>query len=86
MCKVWTNCSYIGMATSGRAARMNEGRLPFLMLAWRVNWLHEAFAAPAPAPFAFPYHSRQFSENWIVTPEFSVVMGKDWEVFGTVLR
>src|SRR5256885_14332181 len=27
------------MAISGRAARMNEGRLPFLVLAWRGKWV-----------------------------------------------
>ena len=25
--------------TSEQAARMNDGRLPFFVLAWRVNWL-----------------------------------------------
>jgi hypothetical protein len=30
------NCSYNGTATSGRAERVNKGRLPFLVLAKRI--------------------------------------------------
>jgi len=37
-CRV--NCSQTGTATSGRADRLKEGRLPFLVLAKRVNWLN----------------------------------------------
>ena len=33
------NCSYSGMEISGRAARIYDGRLPFLVEACRVNWL-----------------------------------------------
>ncbi len=37
--RVSTNFSYKGMAVSGLAERMNEGRLPFFVLAKSVNWL-----------------------------------------------
>lgn len=39
----WLNCciicSYNSIACSGRAAWINEGRLPLAVLAWSVNWL-----------------------------------------------